>query len=59
MGSVKILKKKNIIKKIKINPDISPSQCISYIKAKSHIILFPQQSKPEYKEIDNMTFTGV
>jgi len=59
MGSVKILKEKNIVKGMEVNLDILPSQCISCIKAKSHVIPFPQQSKTEYKEIGDMTFTNV
>ena len=59
MGSVRMLKKKNMVKRIKINSNIPPPQCISCIKAKSHVTPFPQQSETEYKEISNMTFTDV
>ena len=59
MGSVKMLKEKDMVKGMEVNPNILPPQCISYIKAKSHVIPFLQQSKTEYKEIDDMTFTDV
>ena len=42
MGSVKMLKEKGMIKGIEVNPDILSPQYISYIKAKFHVILFPQ-----------------
>jgi len=57
MGSVKMLKEKDMIKGIEVNPDILLPQYISCITAKSHIIPFPQQSKTEYKEIGDMMFT--
>ena len=59
MGSVKMLKEKDIVKGMEVNLNILPPQCISCIKAKSHVIPFPQQFKTEYKEIDDMTFTDV
>jgi len=59
MGSVKMLKEKDIVKEMEVNPDIQSSQYISCIKAKSHVTLFPQQSKTEYKEISDITFTDV
>jgi len=59
MGSVKMLKEKDIVKGIEVNPDIQLPQCISCIKAKSHVAPFLQQSKTEYKEIGDITFTDV
>jgi len=59
MGSVKILKKKDIVKGMEVNLDILLSQYILCIKAKSYVIPFPQQSKTEYKEISDITFTDV
>jgi len=59
MGSVKMLKEKDMVKEMEINPDIQSPQYILCIKAKSHIALFPQQSKTEYKEIGDITFTDV
>jgi len=59
MGSIKMLKEKDMVKGIKVNSDIQSPQCISCIKAKSHIAPFPQQSKTEYKEIGDITFTDV
>jgi len=59
MGSVKMLKEKDIVKGMEVNLNILPPQCISCIKAKSHVIPFPQQFKTEYKEIDDMTFTDI
>jgi len=59
MGLVKMLKEKNIVKGIEINPNILPPQYILYIKAKSHVIPFLQQSKAKYKESSDMTFTNV
>ena len=59
MGSVKILKEKDMVKRIEVNPDILLSQYILYIKAKSHVIPFLQQSKTEYKEIGDIIFTDI
>ena len=59
IGSVKILKEKDMVKGMEVNPDIQSPQYISCIKAKSHVAPFPQQSKTEYKEIGNITFTDV
>jgi len=59
IGSVKMLKEKDIVKGMEVNPDILLPQCISCIKAKSYVIPFPQQSKTEYKEIGDMTFTDI
>ena len=41
MESVKMLKEKDMVKEIEVNPDILLPQYISCIKAKSHIIPFP------------------
>ena len=59
IGLVKMLKEKDVVKGIEINPNILPPQYISCIKAKSHVIPFLQQSKTKYKESSNMTFTDV
>jgi len=59
MGSVKMLKEKDMIKGMEVNPDIQSPQCILCIKAKSHVAPFPPQSKTEYKEISDITFTNV
>ena len=57
MGLVKMLKEKDMVKEMEINLDIQSPQCISCIKAKSYVTLFPQQSKTEYKEIGDIIFT--
>ena len=59
MGSVKMLKEKNMVKGMEVNPETPPPQCTSCIHAKSHVNPFPQQSETEYKEIGEMTFTDV
>jgi len=59
MGSVKMLKEKDMVKGMEVNPDIQSPQYISCIKAKSHVAPFPQQSKTKYKEIGDITFTNV
>jgi len=59
MGLVKMLKEKRMVNRMEVNQNTLSPQYVSCIKAKSHIIPFPQQSKTEYNEIGNMTFTDV
>ena len=59
MGLVKMLKEKGMVNGIEVNQNTPLPQCVLCIKAKSHITPFPQQSKTEYNEIGDMTFTNV
>jgi len=59
MESVKMLKEKDMVKAMEINLNVLPFQYILYIKAKFYVTPFLQQSKTEYKEISNITFTDV
>ncbi|KIK66772.1 hypothetical protein GYMLUDRAFT_118686, partial [Collybiopsis luxurians FD-317 M1] len=59
MGSIRMMKEKNMVTGMEIDPSDPSPQCIPCIRAKSHANLFPQKSETEYNEIGEMTFTDV
>jgi hypothetical protein len=59
MGSVKMLKEKNMVEGMEVSPDTPPPQFVSCIKSKSHVTPFPQKSNTEYTETGEMTYTDI
>ncbi|KAF5345723.1 hypothetical protein D9757_014965 [Collybiopsis confluens] len=59
MGSIRMMKEKNMVTGMEINSSDNLPQCISCIRAKSHVTPFPQHAETEYKEVGDMTFTDV
>jgi hypothetical protein len=59
-ASVKMLKNHNMVEGMNIDSTSTPSaQCMTCIKAKSHVAPFPAEAECEYAEIGEMTFTDV
>ena len=57
MGSVKMLKEKNMVTGMDVDLSSSPSlQCAACIQAKQHVLPFPKEAKRKWKHVGDMTF---
>jgi hypothetical protein len=60
MGSVKMLKKKELVSGMEVDESVEPqAQCKACIQLKQHIQPFPQESLTEIAKIGNLTVTDV
>ncbi|KAL1674116.1 hypothetical protein EV122DRAFT_168825, partial [Schizophyllum commune] len=58
-SGLRLLKSKNMVKGLEIDPKSEIHQCTACIQGKAHVAPFPKSSERKYSEIGEMTYSDL